>query len=78
MDTSVSQLYYYDICIIYYTIVKLREWGPVGSSAREALAGGYYCVCHPIYYYTIAGCSDSDEYDILAHEQIVYSVSAPV
>ena len=48
MDTSelVSQLYYHDI---YNNHGKLREWGPMGSSAREALPGGVLlCVCHPI------------------------------
>ena len=40
---------------------------------RSTIAGGYYCVCVALYIilYILAGCSDSDEYDVLAYEQIV-------
>ena len=47
-------------------------------SKRSTIAGGYYCVCVALYIIILAGCSDSDEFDVLAYEQIVYTVSAPV
>ena len=65
MDTSelVSQLYCHDI----YS--KLREWGPTGSSAKEALADGYY----KLDVLTVMNITY-----VLAYEQIVYTVSVPV